>query len=363
MENYGALMRRQTETFTIDINSATAGIGVEIYGILIAILLFLFLMTAINERVQHSNDRNSTWHLLISLFPSNGAMWPQQTGWTRKVLMATSGFSILILSSLYQAKLAEQLMIPNRPSVVTLKDIENGVASGRIKLILPYMNAPIVQYISIISPALATYINTTKTVYESDSNRTLELIESINGLSIAPENTLLSYLSKMPDNKCANYMYVPFEDGARALSGMIMRKERRDMLESWNAIVAERMSYVDTYMQTFQLSKECRKHIFPIYTSNPTYGSLQLMAFLGAFALLCILLCFSIVVFVGERVFHVHQIKMCVNDDDDAFVQPFHIYLNCYIGRDISNQKRNTIQMHYMKILEEMEHCDEWNGE
>ena len=38
------------------------------------------------------------------------------------------------------------------------------------------------------------------------------------------------------------------------------------MLESMNLIVAERMSFVDEYIQTFNLSDECKKRIYPVYT-------------------------------------------------------------------------------------------------
>jgi hypothetical protein len=129
IDKYGALMKRQTEMFSIETKSVTAGIGLSVYALVFAFILANFLISYINEKVQPRNERNSTWHLLLSLLPANGQMWPNQFGITRKVLLATSGFAILILSSLYQAKQAEVLMIPIPPPAFTLKDIENAVSS------------------------------------------------------------------------------------------------------------------------------------------------------------------------------------------------------------------------------------------
>src|SRR3569832_2088344 len=108
-------MKRPTEIFSIETKSVTAGIGLTVYALVFAFLIANFLISYINEHLQPRNERNPIWDLLLSLFPSNGQVWPNQFGVTRKVLLATSGFSILILTSLYQAKQAEVLMIPVPP--------------------------------------------------------------------------------------------------------------------------------------------------------------------------------------------------------------------------------------------------------
>src|SRR4029079_410546 len=133
--------------FSINLNSLAAGIDIRIYIILFAILLLLFVVCYLNERLEYCGSRNNTWHLLMSFFPCNGVLWPNQVGITRKLLQATIGFGILILSSLYQAKLSEQLMIPYPPPVVTLRDIESYVSSGNSKLLFNFENGPTMQYV------------------------------------------------------------------------------------------------------------------------------------------------------------------------------------------------------------------------
>jgi hypothetical protein len=82
IEKYGALMKRPTEIFSIETKSVTAGIGLSVYALLFAFLLANFLISYINEQMQPQYERNSTWHLILSLFPENGQMWPHQYGVT-----------------------------------------------------------------------------------------------------------------------------------------------------------------------------------------------------------------------------------------------------------------------------------------
>lgn len=159
IERYGALMKRPEVEFAIDIDGMTAGIDRSIYGMLFVLLACLFLTCYINELLRPSAERNSNWHLLLSLFPWNGQMWPNQCGVTRKLLMTTCGFGILLLSSLYQAKFAEYLMIPYDPPKIALKDIEKAVTSHNAKLMFPFVDSPVMNYIMNVSSVLATSID------------------------------------------------------------------------------------------------------------------------------------------------------------------------------------------------------------
>jgi hypothetical protein len=81
-----------------------------------------------------------------------------------------------------------------------------------------------------------------------------------------------------------------------------MRKERKDILESINVIVAERMSYVVDYVQSFHLDDTCRKDILPVYTPDSKYCLLKLGEFLGTFMLLFLILIVFTFVIIEKRV-------------------------------------------------------------
>jgi hypothetical protein len=314
---------------------------------LFAILTLLFFVSWINERCQRSNERNSMWELFLSLLPINGCLFKNQFGVTRKLLMATSGFGILILSSLYQAKLSQELMIPNAPPDVTLSDIQHLVVSGQVKLLMPYANATIMQYISTVAPAMGSV----QPIYDSDYNTILNTINKHNAVYFGPENTLLFFLSETTSKECANYLYVSFDDLSRSMSGIIITKRRVDILESMNAIVAERMSYVDDHIRSYQMTDECRKYIFPVHTPDPKFERLHLMEFTGTFMLWLLFLFGSLLVFIGEK-FYDCIFFYCKQPEVEE--EPLHISLNV-IGKRLSLKTQKIISIYFINILEEIE--------
>jgi hypothetical protein len=302
IERYGALMKRQKGAFAIDVDSLTAGVDLDIHEMLFGILLFLLFVAWTNERLQHSNERNSIWNLLRSLFPSNGQMWPRQTGVTRKILMVTCGFGTLILSSLYCAKQSEQLMLPYPPPIVTLRDIELAVTQGDARLIITNRNSIILNFIANMSSTLKDSLITHPPMYDADhpAISQFDAIDIYNGILLGSESRILQYLSQSDPSKCGNYIYVGIDEWTRLYSGFMMRNERVDVLESMNVIVAERMAFVDDYIQTSQLDDECRKGLFSDSTPDSTYAPLQLVEISGALVFLFAFLCFSVVVLLIE---------------------------------------------------------------
>ena len=117
------------------------------------------------------------------------------------------------------------------------------------------------------------------------------------------------------------------------------------MLESMNAIVAERVRFVDEYIRSNQLSKECRKHIFPIYTPDPKYEPLQLVKLSGTFLFLFILLCVSLCVLLIEILSTrwTHDVQMEFRD--------LHIRYDSRLSLDT----RMIITKRYAKILAAIE--------
>src|SRR5262245_33553106 len=82
MEKYATVMKRQVKTFDIDITRVTAGIGLDFYGNLFAVLLFLFIVCWLNELWQAPHGRNSMWQIILSMFPCNGELLKHQHGVT-----------------------------------------------------------------------------------------------------------------------------------------------------------------------------------------------------------------------------------------------------------------------------------------
>src|ERR1700712_3902201 len=82
-------------------------------------------------------------------------------------------------------------------------------------------------------------------------------IDLHNGIWIETESSLLFYLTEISPSQCGKYIYFPIDEWARLSSAMIMRKDRQ-LVEAWNVTVAERMTYVNEYIQRSSMSETCR---------------------------------------------------------------------------------------------------------
>jgi hypothetical protein len=343
IDKYAALLKRQTDLFEIDINSLTVGIDLSVYGLLFVTLAGLFLVSFLNERLQCNTNRNSSWRLCLSLFPCNGEMWKHKSGVTRKILMATSGFAIIILSSLYQAKYAEWMMIPYEIPVVTLKNIENYLSSGSAKLLFPESNIETLGYLSHVSTSISKSLQTNPPIFVANFDERIKLIQTQNGIEFNSESVLLNYLNHIDPDLCESYVYVSLNEWAGMYHALIMNKGKREMLQNMNTIVAERMSFVDDYIQSYKLNEKCRKHIFPVYSPTPYYsGPLLLAGIGGPFVFLISLLSLSFCVFLLEM-YSTRWMKK------EEVLETFELPALHYDSRT-SLHKRELIEMEYAKL-------------
>jgi hypothetical protein len=250
---------------------------------------------------------------------------------------------------LYQAKLSEQLMIPYPPPTVTLKNIEKMFISGNAQLIVN--NDAVSEYVAIESPVLSKSMKTLDKLSASlrkkiESDGVATFLNE-NTVWISSEGAAMAELNKITPAECANYVYVTLDEWRRAYSALILRNERVDILESMNFIVAERMSYVNDYIQSFQLTEECRKHIFPIYEPNPKFESLPLLKITGALAFLFLFLCISVFVLIAEIISSKRRDpKMATGNE----FQTFQIHWD--IDDTFSSDKRREIFAKYLELIE-----------
>jgi hypothetical protein len=110
-------------------------------------------------------------------------------------------------------------------------------------------------------------------------------------------------LSLIRPELCKNYEYRTFDDWTTIPSALIMRKERRDILDAMNVIVSERMSFVNDYVQSISLNKQCSELLFSDFIPDSKYSPLQLVKISGVFVFLFFFLSFSFFLFLFELAF------------------------------------------------------------
>jgi hypothetical protein len=116
-----------------------------------------------------------------------------------------------------------------------------------------------------------------------------------------------------------------------------------------NVVVAERLGYFDSYVEPSQLKDECRQHIFPVYTPNPSYSALILAHFSGTFMVLFALLVFSTFVLIGEIIVKRYQRRQ---ETEDEILQ-FNIALK--VDTTIPLHIKDVIHSKYVEITEQIQ--------
>jgi hypothetical protein len=345
IEKYAVLMKRPNKFF-IDYDSLTVYIDASVYFVTFALLLLLFLIAWLNEQRPHIIKRNCSWRLFLSLSPMNGQMWPNQVGVTRKVLMTTIGFATLIITQMYQAKQAETTMIPYSPPIVTLRDIENSVDSGRAKLIFTYDNSPLYNYITNVSTIFAHSLISNPPIYTAIKQ--LDAINTQNGIYIEGESAIRDVLREIPPHMCNNYVFMRIDEWARGVSALIMQKGRKEMLEEMNAIVAERMSYVDEYIRSFHIEPQCGNEIFYTHMPELTFAPLQLAEIGATLLFTLVFLCLAVIVLLAEVLLHRWHCR-----SKSAETTAKHIFeMNIRYDDTLSIDTRRIIEAKYFDIID-----------
>jgi hypothetical protein len=229
-----------------------------------------------------------------------------QRGSTRKMLILTCGFTILLATTYYQSNLLQQLMIPKRPPKGTLRDIANTVASHQSKVILYAPNSLIeVEIMSSKSEEMALLANAmrnNKTIYENNEKVIMEKINLESAIVIEEVSIIHDRLSKLRSEECANYVIMELAEIIPPWMSIVLRKDETRTLEALNAIVAERYSASDDIYDMVKLTEECKNHIFPSGFPSPTYRPLSLYTLSGSFVLIFTLLLLSLLVCLIENI-------------------------------------------------------------
>jgi hypothetical protein len=307
-ERYVLLMKRNSPLFDINMHGLFGGFQLDVYISLAAVVLILLAIMLVNEKRhgQHVDDRvNKTFTLLLNFMPTNCEPLKWQTGVTRKILQLTCGIATLLMFTYYQSNLLQHLLVPRPPDEVTVTQVAQLLETNKSRLVVTMQNGEVENLIehshTSALQTLAQALIHNPLLFEKNETRIFDMIDNKNAILLEDMNTMTSRLTRITPKKCASYTITPLTD-THVWYSLVLRKDRKDMLENLNAIVAQRYIFIDKFVDTFQLSDECRQKLHPAFTNDFRYVSIQLDTVSGAFvfALCCALL--SVCVFIGELI-------------------------------------------------------------
>jgi hypothetical protein len=295
-ERYAFAMLRESNVMDFNFNGLVAGIGALSYVLLAICLFVLATVLCLNEKCETNVGRNTFWEIVNLLMPMNTNPLPYETGFTRRILIATCGFTVLLATTYYQCNLLQELMAPKPVKKLTMNDVINDIRTHKRKL---YFYDHIFDVIANIDELqLALKINP-PVILSADN----PLIEKEHDILFAELSEIFELMSRNKPEDCANYAVFVLEEIDVHFVTWILRKERRDILETLNVIVAERMDFVTRLLEKNQLSDECRNHIFPPNVAEPRFKKMSMYTLSGVFTLLMCLSVVALITFLVEILF------------------------------------------------------------
>jgi hypothetical protein len=298
----GILMRRQSIGVEINAFGLMAGINLEVYGLLLSAILLLMFIAMLNEKLQYEiSERNSVWRIFGTFMPSNTREFKHEHGATRCMLMLTCGITVFLSVAYYESNLLQMLLISKPMPQVSVDDVAKSIASGDSQFYSLDLLLDLIDNSNLLDLNNAIKQRTMLAFDSSDIHTT---IYRDNGILMEEIAIIHQYLSQLDPRECQNYAVLKLDEVATFFDALLIRKERRDILESLNVIVLERMDFVSKLIEKHELNEECRQHIYPSNIVEPTYQQLSMYTLSGAFALLMCLLSVSLLIFVVEVKLH-----------------------------------------------------------
>jgi hypothetical protein len=267
--HFSALMKRQHNLFNVNFFALRAGIKVPAFCLIFATILLLAMIMFVNEKCQTGVKRNNCWNIASALMPSNTTPLKLQRGWTRKMLIINCGFTVLLSTTYYQCNLLQQLMIPKQPSQITFEQILSSTKAKQSQLhfmdgLLDFIgNMKELEDVLAVNPPATASVNP----------NIAELFHQHNdAVLIAEHPVLMVYLSNIPPEECSIYAVVDVREFGTYFATLSLHKERKYLLEHLNAIVAERMDFIDRLINKNQLKQECWNQIYPPSVIEPRFN-------------------------------------------------------------------------------------------
>jgi hypothetical protein len=164
-----------------------------------------------------------------------------------------------------------------------LKDVIREIESHRSKAHMDeyfYSMAELMNLTDLIS---ALKVNRPK--MDSSKLNIMYEIEHVNAIVFEELSTIHYRLGKLPPSECGKYVVIELSEMSTYSMSIMLRHARRDILESLNVIIAERLTFISGLVEHIQMSDECHKLIYPPTTPEPRFVRLSLSALSGAFAM------------------------------------------------------------------------------
>src|SRR3569832_801952 len=204
---YAALVKRTKRgQDNVRFDGLLADIQLNVYALFALSLLCIWFVAMVNEKLQNGDNVNTPWEILSSMIPQCIRDLHYQNGITRKVLILTIGFALLMGPTYYTTKLLQTLIVPNKEVKTSFEMLINRIASGVSKASFHSENTEIQPYIKASEDSemrkLAEALKINKPVTHLTDKEMLRQVLNENIISFDGMDYLNYALGELPMDEC-----------------------------------------------------------------------------------------------------------------------------------------------------------------
>jgi hypothetical protein len=232
----------------------------------------------------------------------------------------------------YESNLLQMLLIPQPAKKVDIADVANRIKTFQSTLYTFDSTKPFIEASDYDELKAAFAVNSPDTSLISIDLETKIVQE--NGIMLDEVPIITQRLSQLHPSECEKYSIVELEDIPSIWITLMVRKERREILECLNVIVLERMNFIRRIIAQHGMKDECRNHIYPPLVGDMSFVPLSIYTLGGALALFLLMATLSFFfAFIGnlcfEKVSFNYRCTTCFNGRPTGCINYKSIFATC----------------------------------
>ncbi len=303
-EKIVVLVRRQRAT-SVRFDNLNANIDVRVYGLTIVLLAFLILLFVLQDRFVNFRAHIDTWKIVHLSMP--GCCTERLTndiGWTKKVIIISISFMIMMLTSYYQCTQLSAFLLPPKVTIPdNIDHLEPEMLNGHIKTAFMTLNGSLETDLYTGTNRLAKMLQ--KIWHHHPPNHILETwsnaeaIRSNKTMIIGMMSNVFAILRYIDPYTCDEYELITLEEMPPRMMGIVFRPNYQQ-IQRINMVIEERRNWVRRLIDENQVHAICREKIFHTSNQEISQKPLDVHTLSGVFVTYVCAICIAFCAFLVE---------------------------------------------------------------
>ncbi len=338
-EKIVVLLRRPHFVF-VRFDNLNANIDVGVYVLAFIAILSLIIIFVLQDRLVNFTDHVDTWKIVhLSMPGSCTQALTNERGWTKKVIIISINFTLLMLTSYYQCQQLSALLVPQQLRIPkNIDHLETDMLDGNIKTAFTTVNRSIEVELYTGTFRLARMMQKIwhkhPPNYITDFRSNAEAIRNNKTMVIGLMSNVYSILRYIPPKTCDEYELITLEELPAQMMGLMFRP-KYERIHRINNVIEVRRHWYRRLIDENQVDALCREKLFPSYNQELLKKPLDILTLSG------VIVAYTCAVFIS-------LLGLFIEILWKRFVKPVckqHYYIDDYVGENVYKEYMILLNM------------------